>query len=247
MSKTNLLNPLDPAFWDDTGKVWDWVMFVWKGPPPEIRLSINNVYGNQRFSSKALYQSIIDATAALKIPDVRISPLTLREAGPFSANRIYLKIEREFSQFLICGAPVGTSYFITVREIDRFPHSRWFHYILAALFLGGTYAALFFSLGQVGANATIITLVGLIWSIMRYATFPVRNWFSDRLPEIPIFGPLYLRWFRPDTFFRQDLHSAFLSLIEGEVKKIVDGLNQAQVNRPATEQHGGPILEELHK
>ena len=239
-------NPLDPDFWSGSSKVWDWVAFVWKGQPPVIRLEINNVYGGQRFSAKDIYQSIIELIKPLQIPDVRISPQTLHEGGPFTAYRIYLKIEREFSQFLICAAPIGTSYFVTVRKIDRFPHTKWFHYLLAALFIGAVYAGLYSMLGPAGANVTVIMLTGLVWSIMRYAAYSPRNWFTDRLPEIPIVAPLYLRWFRPDTFFRQDLHSAFSALVDQAVRRVVDGLNQAQAIRPATEQQGGPILKDLH-
>ena len=59
-------------------------------------------------------------------------------------------------------------------------------------------------------------------------------------------GPLYLRWFRPDTFYRQDLHTAFVSLVDSVIQNVIAGIEQPQAIRPATQDIGGPVRTDLH-
>ena len=242
-----VLSPLDPGFWNDAGNAWDWVRFVWRGPDPVVELNLSNVYREQRFSSQTIYQSIITAVERLKLPGTKCEPQVIHEGGRFSPFRVYLQIRREFSEFLVCAAPVGESFFLTVRRIDRFPHVKWFHYLLAAGFVGLLACACVVAEGILPGLVLFCILLSLAWSVMRYAACATGAWLREHLHEVPILGPLYLRWFRPDTYFRQDLHAAFLSLVDGVIKEVVEGLQQGQVIRPATEQQGGPIVPNLHE
>lgn len=239
--------PHEAQFWQEVGKTFDWIKYVWVGPAPNVTLELNKVFPSQRFSSQAIYEGIIEAVSGLKIPGVVADRRIIHEGGPFSPYRAYLQIRREFSEFLVCAAPVGDSFFVTVRKIDRFPHVKWWHYLIvffAYLFVSGS-ATLYF--GRVGGGVFNIVLLSLIWSIMRYSSHITKSWLGEKLPEIPVIGALYLRWFRPDTYFRQDLHSAFLSLADSAIQKVVTGMDPTQPTRPATEYHGGPILKELNK
>jgi hypothetical protein len=239
--------PGDPKFWQEVGKAFDWVKYVWVGPTPNVTIDLNNVYAGRRFSSQTIYEEIIRAVGSLKIPGVICGPQIIHEGGPFSPYRAYLRIRREFSEFLVCAAPVGDSFFVTVRKIDRFRHVKWWHYLIVLLMFLNVLTAAVLEFGITGGVVFCALLVSLLWSLMRYASRMVKSWLGEKLPEIPVIGGIYLRWFRPDTFYRQDLHSAFLVLVDEAIRGVVTGLDPTQPVRPATEHHGGPILKDLHR
>jgi hypothetical protein len=240
-----LTPPSAPQFWQEAGKALDWVKYVWVGPTPNVTVDLSNVYTRQHFSAQQIYEGIIEAVAALKLPGVTCRPQIIHEGGPFSPFRAYLRIRREFSEFLVCAAPAGTSFFVTVRKIDRFRHVKWWHYLIVLYLLSVAVSAFWYAFGFTGGLVASALLVSLVWSLLRYASHMASSWLGERVPEIPVFGGLYLRWFRPDTFFRQDLHSAFLTLVDRAIRDVLAGLEPAPAVRPATELHGGPILKEL--
>ena len=239
--------PNEPKFWVEVGKTFDWVKYVWVGPTPNVTIDLNNVYAGGRFSSQTIYSGIIEAVDRLKIPGVVVGPQIIHEGGPFSPYRAYLRIRREFSEFLICAAPVGNSFFITVRKIDRFRHVKWFHYLIVAFFILNLLSSLGMLFIRPALTVPFFLVVTLGWSFMRYGARVPTSWLAEHLPEVPLVGALYLRWFRPDTYFRQDLHSAFLALAGGAIEEVIKGMDPTQPIRPATEAHGGPILKDLHQ
>lgn len=219
-------------FWSEVGNLFAWLRYLWEGPAPEIRINLRNVYPDFQVSPKAVYQGILQEIARKEIPGVRYGEAVLHESGPFSPYRAYLQIRREFSDFFVCAAPVGTSFFVSVRTIDRYPRSRWFHFLYVAFlvfvisFLGFVWD------GTAGAIALPILSLSLVWSVCRYAAYSVEGFLSEHLPEVPILGALYLRFFRPDTFYRQDLHVAFLTLVDDVIRKVVEGLEPSPPLRP---------------
>lgn len=239
--------PNDQQFWQEVGKTWDWVKYVWVGPTPNVTVDINNVYPGRQFSSQVIYEGIIEAIGKLKIPGVVYGPQIIHEGGPFSPCRAYLRIRREFTEFLVCAAPVGTSFFVTVRKIDRFRHVKWWHYLIVLFVFLNVMSSAVVTFGINGGIVFSALLAALAWSLMRYASHMTMSWLGEKLPEIPVIGGLYLRWFRPDTYYRQDLHSAFLSLADGVIREVITGIDPTQPVRPATEYHGGPILKDLHQ
>lgn len=239
--------PSEPRFWQEAGKTFDWVKYLWVGPTPNVTIDLNNVYPGRQFSPQTIYEGIIESVRRLKIPGVVVEPKIIHESGPFSPYRAYLRIRREFSEFLVCAAPVGDSFFVTVRKIDRFRQAKWFHYLIVFLVYVFLSSAATLWWGWVGGAVFTMLLFALAWSLFRYAAQMARSWLGDHLPEIPVIGGLYLRWFRPDTYFRQDLHSAFLALVGQAIGNAINGLDPTQPVRPATEYHGGPILKDLHQ
>jgi len=194
----------------------------------------------------SIYKSIVDEVEKLSLPDVKYGPQILHESGFFSAYRAYLQIRREFSEVLVCAAPVGNAYLISVRKIDRFPHAKWFHYLmlpflaLPAVIIGASMN------GFLGAVLVLAIFLALVWSICRYAAHSTETVLADRLPEIPLIGALYLRWFRPDTFYRQDVHAAFVALVDGIIEQVIVSLEEVQTVRPLAEEIPGPVRRDLH-
>jgi len=87
--------------------------------------------------------------------------------------------------------------------------------------------------------------LALVWSILRSTSVSKKGWMAEHLHEVPILGALYLGWFRPDTYFRQNFHHAFLTLVFAAIKDVVAGLSQPQ-GIPNSPTLGGPIDGNLH-
>ena len=239
--------PESGPFWTEAGKTAEWLRYLWTGPNPKIEINLRNIYPGVQFSAQTIYQGIIDEVARLAIPGVRYGREILHESGPFSAYRAYLRIHREFSEYFVCAAPVGAGYFVSVRKIDRFPHVKWFHYLPVAMLVGLFFLWGVYLDGLLGGLVFAAVLVSFLWSICRYAAQAAKNWLSEHLPEIPIVAPLYLRWFRPDSYYRQDVHAAFLSLVDSAIRQVLEGLEPAPALRPAPQTLGGPIRSDLHR
>ncbi|MGV3772587.1 MAG: hypothetical protein ACO1QB_06760 [Verrucomicrobiales bacterium] len=240
----NIKSPESP-FWSETANSLAWLRYLWQGPTPQIKIELNEVYVGQRFSAQAIYESMIESVERLRLPGVRYGREVFRESGPLSDFRVYLKINRELSEFLVCAAPAGDSFFITVRKIDRFVHVKWFHYLLALMILPMPFLISLPFLTLIQSLAVWIVCLGSLASIMRLAASSQEGWLPDHLPEVPVLGALYLRWFRPDTFYRQDFHNAFLTLVSGAIKDVVAGLSEAQGIRPSTARQTAPVAANL--
>jgi hypothetical protein len=89
--------PSDQQFWQEVGKTFGWVRYVWVGPKPDVKVDLNDVFPGQTCSSQAIYEGIIGAVGGLKIPGVVIGPQIIHESGPFSPYRAYLRIRRHRS------------------------------------------------------------------------------------------------------------------------------------------------------
>lgn len=239
--------PTEGPFWTEAGKTVDWLRYLWTGPDPRVEINLRNIYPGVQFSAQMIYQAIIDEVSRLAIPGVQYGREILHESGPFSAYRAYLRIRREFSEYFVCAAPVGSGYFVSVRKIDRFPHVKWFHYLPVMMLLGLIFLVGLYFNGLLGGLIAMALLVSFGWSLCRYAAHGARSWLSEHLPELPVAGPLFMRWFRPDSYYRQDIHAAFLSLVDSAIRRVVEGLEPAPAVRPPAETLAGPIRTDLHR
>lgn len=68
---------------------------------------------NLNESSMRFYELAETAIKQRQIPDIKITQTEMKEAGLFSAKRIYLTTERKIYALDICGAPFGTGFFIS--------------------------------------------------------------------------------------------------------------------------------------
>jgi hypothetical protein len=80
-------------------------------------------FANRSFSSKEFYEKVTALIKEKKYPDTRILKVTHPEGGYLSANRQYLRIQRDLLVFDICAAPFGRDYFFSWWQ-SRFPTPR---------------------------------------------------------------------------------------------------------------------------
>lgn len=72
------------------------------------------------YSSQEFYKTLEEAIKQKEMPDLKISRITLDEAGIGSAQREYLRIQRKYLQFDVCAAPFGHGFFVSWWQGDRY-------------------------------------------------------------------------------------------------------------------------------
>jgi hypothetical protein len=192
------------------------------------------------------YEAVERELAALKIPGLEISRQKYAEGGLLSAKRIYLRMMRERLVFLVCAAPFGTRYFFSCRTIHSPATLKLWHALVVGLF----FAAFYFGLEHfLGMNFTIIAPFGLILAIglmFRNALAMGLADIDSALLKIPVAGPIYERFFRKDTYHRQDTRLMYLDTISGVIQELVDEFTAAKGVKLIRKHQAAPILGELY-
>lgn len=74
---------------------------------------------NFEASPLQFYTALGAAIQRRKIPDIQITSVSWHEGSLFSVRREYLRISRKDLYFDVCGAPFGTSFFISWWLLER--------------------------------------------------------------------------------------------------------------------------------
>jgi len=83
------------------------------GAEPEIIGHWNHLIDGLQVAPQVFYTGVEMAIGERKIPDAKISRVSHKEAGPFSASREYLRVVRYEHYFDVCGAPFGRGFFVS--------------------------------------------------------------------------------------------------------------------------------------
>jgi hypothetical protein len=182
-----------------------------------------------------------------KVPGLEISRVDFAEGGLLSDKRTYLRMTRERLVFDICAAPFGINYFYSCRFAElpvKVSLLAIAILLFAALFLFG------WAVRSFGLFLTIFLGAG----VLGFGIYALRNLVSLGLADLdatllklPLFGPVYERFFRKETYYREDTRLMYLTVVEGVVKKLVEQETAAKGVKLLTQYEYGPILGELYK
>lgn len=196
--------------------------------PAEVIEHWYSLVSAEQFSTQEIYSNIESEVARQKVPGLAISRVDLAEGGLLSDMRQYLRMKRERLMFDICAAPVGINYFFSYRYyVEPVVVQLW--EVLAvvtamlALFTGAVrYVGLF-----LGPTLLLISVGVFVWLMRNAIGMGLRD-LDSTLLNLPALGPIYERYFRKDTYYRQDLRIAYGSIVSGLVKQIVDEATAAK-------------------
>lgn len=174
------------------------------------------------FSTQEFYDAVSSQIAAQKLPSLDVSRVDLAEGGSLSDRREYLRMARERLTFDVCAAPVGTNYFFSYR-----------FYLLPAvlkpweilLLTGGILCGLYLFVrmfGVVLGPILLAVIFGLCVWLMRNAIGRGLHDLDASLMKIPVIGSVYQRYFRKDTFYREDVRIAYCSIVSAIVKEAAE-------------------------
>lgn len=204
-------------------------------------------------STDEFYQSIEKELKSRQVPGLEMSRIEFSEGGLLSDKREYLRMSRERLVFDICAAPFGTAYFFSCRFAE-IPSMVRLWQLLVLLAVWGVFA--FFSLAACtrlfGALTIVVWPVG--WIVLTaFAIYLLRNAVTMGLRDLDAFlinspfGPIYERWFRRETYYRQDTRLMYCDTVNAVVKGLVEEITAAKGVKLVQFNEYNPILGELYK
>ena len=205
-------------------------------------------------STSEFYETIEKELKERQVPGLDISRVEFAEGGLLSAKRDYLRMTREQLVFDICAAPFGTACFFSCRfaEIPAVIQL-WQLLVLLAAFgicvpisfvicvkLFGLLTPFVWPLGW-------IVLITLAIHTMRNAVALGLKDLDAALIKSPIVGPIYERFFRKDSYYREDTRLMYLDTVNAVVKALVEETTGARGIKLIRFNEQSPILGELYK
>jgi hypothetical protein len=198
-------------------------------------------------SSQEFYSTVEKELADRKIPGMEISQTEYAEGGLLSDKRIYLRMIRERLAFDACAAPFGKTFFFSCRCVHSPPVVRLWHIVAVAVFFTIVYSLLLKYLGFVYAAIAMPALLLAIFETFRNANVWGLDDLDNALMKIPAIGPIYEKWFRAETYYREDTRLLYLKLVPDIIKKVADDVTGAKGIKLVQQYERAPILGELYK
>jgi len=193
------------------------------------------------------YEAVEKELAARKIPSMEMSRVEYAEGGLLSDKRIYLRMIRERLAFDMCAAPFGTSYFFSCRTVHSPPTVRLWHLFVVYVVLNLIAALLLKYLGPEFAAIAFIALLIAIVATFRNAVALGLADLDNALMKIPAIGPIYERWFRKDTYYRQDARLVYLKIVPEIIQKVAEEVTGVKGFKLVQQYERAPIFGELYK
>lgn len=173
-------------------------------------------------STEDFYQSVEGALSDMKLPDLAISREFIREGGPFSKEREYLRMRRERLIFDVCAAQFGTSFYFSIRFAEIPVVLYLWQLLVVLLFLGALgmmYSAI---MGPFwGPSMVVLNVLAAVVLLPNLATLRLHR-LDDFFMQIPIFGIVYEAWFRPETYHRIDSRAAYVETVKTIVQRRIN-------------------------
>jgi hypothetical protein len=222
-------------------------IFKFKSKKDEVLQHSISVAPNFTYPPQEFYDAVEKELAAHKVPGLEISRVEYAEGGLLSDKRIYLRMIRERLAFDACAAPFGTDYFFSCRTVYSPVKVKLWHVVVVICFFG-----LIFSLltKYLGIGLAAVAVVGLILAIAEVFRNTIALGLSDldaALLKTPAIGPIYERWFRKETYYRQDTRLVYLEIVPHLIQKLIDDITAAKGVKLVRRYQRGPILGELYK
>jgi hypothetical protein len=197
--------------------------------------------GDLQASGLDFYKTVEGNIARRKVPDATQSRIDYKEGGVLSAKREYLRVARGKLVFDICAAPFGTGFFVSWwlgRPIPTLNPLILLGIALASLFVLGNL------MNQAGFFLGLIIFLVAVPTLLWFLAYLVREgqMTDDWVFGIPLVGPLYGRFFAPDTYYKTDTALMFQEAVHAAVLEAVDALTTAKGCRALTELERKPIL-----
>jgi len=193
------------------------------------------------------YARVEQEIAARQIPSLDISRVEFAEGGWLSGRRIYLRLMRERLAFDACAAPLGNLFFFSCRTVHLPPVLKLWHLLCLAGFFGLVFLGLFQLLGLI--EGAVMTC-GLALAILMVFQNAVGDGLSDLdrlLLRIPALGIIYEKFFRKETYYREDTRLVYLKILPELIKTLAEEVTAAQGVKLTEQYRRAPILGELYK
>jgi hypothetical protein len=196
-------------------------------------------------SPLAFYQSVEAALLRREVPQTKNSRVEHREAGLFSANREYLRIQREKLTFDVCAAPFGTGFFVSWWLVDEIPKLNPLLKVLMLFVQLGIFAWLLAQFGLIaGTFVAAVLVVGFLAVVNVTASSGDTD--DSFVRALPLIGTLYALLFKPATYYRIDTMEMFQRAAHNSVLEVIDAMTAEKGLKLLAETERKPIMRELY-
>lgn len=197
------------------------------------------------------YDAVEKELKVREVPGLEISRVDFAEGGALSDKRVYLRMLRERLVFDVCAAPFGKGFFFSSRmaEIPA-PIRLWQIIVLFVLFWIAFNIVTYFAwrfLGLITGSVLLVMLFVLAIYVLRNAIALGLRDLDAMLVKSPLTGPIYLRFFRKETYYRHDTRLMYLEVVPSVVKKLAEDCTAAKGVKLVKQYELAPVLGELYK
>ncbi|HXT39011.1 MAG TPA: hypothetical protein VN887_03215 [Candidatus Angelobacter sp.] len=200
-----------------------------------------------QLSSSEFYDSVEQELKAREVPGMEMARVEFAEGGILSDKRYYLRMVRERLVFDVCAAPFGRSFFFSCRFAEIPAVIKLWQ--LAVLLISFT-AIVIFTWREAGFILGTLLLMAaltlLIYTLRNAVAMGLRD-LDAALIKAPVFGPVYERFFRKETYYRHDTRLMYLEVVSGVVKRLAEDAVAAKGLKLIKQYEQAPILGELYK
>lgn len=207
--------------------------------------------GSFNISTKEFYAAVEEELKRRQVPGMDITCVDFSEGGLLSANREYLRLQRERFVFDVCASPFGTSYFFSIRFVElpmRLNIWEWIAFIIGTSCALTLIQALLSNLcGMlIGSILLVPTILLIIWFLRNLGNFGL-YYIDTVLYSLPVIGAVYEKFFRPETYFRHDTRLMYLETINSVVQDKITEVTSGKGIRLLTIRKCAPILDDLYR
>jgi hypothetical protein len=173
-------------------------------------------------STTKFYDAVGKELDQRKVPGLEVTRVLFPEGSVLSSRREYLQMRRERLLFEVCSASFGTAWFFSCR-FSEFPlHFRLLHLLLILFVLISIWFVYQVAFGGYWGSAvfgaSILGLVFLLKGVIPLGLYDL----DHRLLRMPMIGPFYELYLRPNTYFREDSRIMYCDLVNQVVRGKVE-------------------------
>ncbi len=198
-------------------------------------------------SSKEFYAAVEQELVDRQVPGLEIHHVDFAEGGVLSQKREYLRMTRERLVFDICAAPFGTSYFFSCRFAEIPATVKLWE--LCAVLLGAlVITSIVFKIAGwlLGPFVLLAGFLFLVFILRNAVAIGLQD-LDATLIKLPVVGPIYERWFRKETYYRDDTRLMYCDTVNAVVKTKVEETTGSKGIKLLRFNEYSPILAELYK
>ncbi len=173
-------------------------------------------------STDDFYLMVRDAVEAKRVPDLEITEIEFSEGGIFGARRRYLRLRRERLVFDVCSAPFGTSWFFSCR-FGEIPMSlKLWEVVVMAILVSCVLLVHVAVFGLIGGPAIFLLNGAAVIFLLNCLTATQLYGVDAILLRTPVVGAFHERYFRGNSYFRDDTRQMYLQTVDGLVRAAVE-------------------------
>ena len=192
------------------------------------------------------YASVEAELKAREVPGLETSRVEFAEGGPLSAKRVYLRMARERLVFDVCSAPFGTSHFFSCRFAEIPSVIRLWQLAAAVIGILVFVGMIWKILGLIFGTLAIVAASALGVYLLRNAVALGLRDADAMLVKSPV-GPIYERFFRSETYYREDTRLMYHDAVNEVVKAKVEDVTGAKGVKLLRFNEHDPVWGELYK